>query len=37
LRREPNPNYYLDTPDIEASKDSEGNAFHLWQADASAS
>lgn len=57
------PNYYFDTPDIEASsakvrelggeaeakspvpgmgwfaacKDSEGNAFHLWQLDSSAS
>ena len=57
------PNYYFDTPDIEASstkvrelggkadaknpvpghgwfaacKDSEGNAFHLWQGDPSAS
>ena len=56
------PNYYLDTPDIEASgakvrelggeaadkspvpghgwfaacKDSEGNAFHLWQGDPAA-
>ena len=60
--RSGHPNFYFDTPDIEASmakvrelggeaaekqpvpthgwfaacKDSEGNAFHLWQADSSA-